>query len=117
LRADLNNAVTKEYYVQYAEALISYLLDRDAAIKRIINSPVRSTFFDIFLHQNYEDTKRRLEASVVGGMKLFSTADVVASMIVGGTAHCIIKWFDSEQRCPVSVLLSDISKFIDKLLD
>lgn len=115
-KADLNTNITKEYYLQYAEALINYLLEREAAFKKIIDSPVRSTFFDVFLHENYEDTKRRLSASVDGGMTLIAPVDVVASMIVGGIAHCMIKWLDSERRRPAQALLGDISKFIDKVL-
>ena len=113
---DLNTAITKEYYMKYAEALIKYLLCREAAIKKIIDSPVRSAFFDLFLHENYEDTKRRLANSVSCGMTLFAPVEVLASMIVGGVAHCIIKWFDSDTRPPIENLLNNISKFIDKML-
>lgn len=115
-KSDLNTSITKEYYLQYAKAIIKYLLDRETAIKKIINSPVRSTFFDIFLHENYEDTRRRLEASEKSGMKLISTPDVVASMLVGGIAHCIIIWFDSNNKQSADGLLSDISVFLDKVL-
>ena len=115
-KADLNTTITKEYYLQYAEALIKYLLDRETAIKKIINSTVRSAFFDIFLHENYEDTKRRLEVSKKSGMNLISTPGVVASMLVGGIAHCIIIWFDSDTKQSAEVLLSDISIFLDKIL-
>ena len=116
-KADLNSNVTKEYYVQYAEALIAYLIDREVAIKKIINSPVRSAFFDVFLHENYEDTKRRLEVSAESGITLISSPDVVASMIVGGIAHCIIKWLDADDSAPAEKLLADISAFLDRLLD
>ena len=115
-KSDLNTSITKEYYLQYAKAIIKYLLDRETAIKKIINSPVRSAFFDIFLHENYEDTRRRLEASEKSGMKLISTPDVVASMLVGGIAHCIIIWFDSNNKQSADSLLSDISVFLEKVL-
>ena len=115
-KADLNTNITKAYYLQYAEALIRYLLDREAAFKKIIDSPVRSTFFDIFLHENFEDTKRRLAASADGGMNLFAPVEVVASMIVGGIAHCIIKWLESDPRRNHQLILRDIERFIDKML-
>ena len=115
-KADLNTAITKEYYLKYAHAILDYLLERGIAIKRIIDSHARSSFFDIFLHENYEDTKRRLEASVKSGMPMPISPDVMASFIVGGIAHAIIKWFDSENRCPVELLLNDIAIFIGKML-
>ena len=114
-QADLKTGITKEYYIQYAEAIICYLLDRDTAIKNIIDSPVRSAVFDLFLHENYEDTVRRLEASEKCGISLIAPPAVMASMIVGGIAHSIIKWFDLDERCPVEDLLAYISKFIEKL--
>ena len=115
-KADLNTTITKEYYLKYASAIIDYLLERDVAIKKIINSHARSSFFDIFLHENYEDTKRRLEESENSGMSMAISPNVMASFIVGGVAHAIIKWFDAEERCPAEVLLRNISIFIDRLL-
>ena len=115
-KADLNTTITKEYYLKYAHAIIDYLLERDVAIKKIIDSHARSSFFDIFLHENYEDTKRRLEASVKNGMPMMMSAEIMASFIVGGIAHVIIKWFDSDNRRPVELLLNDIAVFIGKLL-
>ena len=115
-KSDLNTTITKDYYLKYAKAIIDYLLERDAAIKRIIDSNARTSFFDLFLHENYEDTKRRLEASVNSGMTLSMSTEVMASFIVGGIAHAIIKWFDSDDRCPVELLLQDISIFITKML-
>lgn len=115
-KSDLNTTITKDYYLKYAKAIIDYLLERDAAIKRIIDSNARTSFFDLFLHENYEDTKRRLEASVNSGMTLAMSTEVMASFIVGGIAHAIIKWFDSDNRCPVDLLLQDISIFITKML-
>ena len=115
-KADLNTTITKEYYLKYANAIIDYLLERDIAIKRIIDSHARSSFFDIFLHENYEDTKRRLAASADSGMSITISSEVMASFIVGGIAHAIIKWFDSDDRAPVELLLNDISIFIEKLL-
>ena len=115
-KSDLNTTITKDYYLKYAKAIIDYLLERDAAIRRIIDSNARTSFFDLFLHENYEDTKRRLEASVNSGMTLSMSTEVMASFIVGGIAHAIIKWFDSDNRCPVELLLQDISIFITKIL-
>ena len=113
---DLNPTITKDYYHKYAEALLSFLLRHEAAIKRVIEAPIRSTFIDVFIQQNYEDTKKKLEESVKGGMPLIASADVVASMLIGGTSNCIVRWFESEDRCSSEMLLKDISKFIDRVL-
>lgn len=106
---------TKEYYVKYAEALMEYLLSKDIHVKEIVNSSVRSTFIEVFAQQNFEDTKRRLEASAKAGMQLISSPDVVASMLVGGIMRCIMNWFEMEERCPVESLLGEISKIIDRV--
>ena len=108
--------VTKEYYLKYAEAVIQYLLTRENAIKKIIDSSVRSTFIEVFVQQNYKDTKKKLEISAKGGMNLISSPDVVASMLVGGTSRAIVNWFENTERCPVNVLLRDIFKIIDRVL-
>lgn len=114
--SDANPTMTKEYYLRYAESLINYLLDREAAMMKIVSSPIRSTFIDLFMHQNYEDTKRRLEASEASGMHLSSSPDIIASMLVAGTAHAIVRWFVSDKRCSPETLLLNISKIIDTLL-
>ncbi len=108
--------VTKEYYVKYAEAVIKYLLSRDDATKKIISSPFRPTFIEVFVQQNYEDTKKKLADSEKNGMILICSVDVVASMLVGGIARCIVKWFDSDNRCPIETLLGDISKIVERVL-
>jgi hypothetical protein len=108
--------ITKEYYYQYAETLLNFLLDHELAIKKVITSHMHSTFIDILLERNYYDTKCRLEASLKSGMSLIASPDVVASMIIGGASHCIIRWFESDERCPVDILLRDIRKFIDRVL-
>ena len=108
---------TKDYYVNYAKALTMYLLEKQIPIKKIIKSSVRSTFIEVFAHQNQINTKNRLEASVAAGMELVSSPTVVASMLVGGITQCIINWFDTENKCcSVEDLLNEISKIIEKVL-
>ena len=113
---DNNTTFTKEYYHKYAEALLAFLLRHEAARKRVATAQIRSTFIDVFLQQNFEDTKRRLEASAKSGMPLIASADVVASMLIGGTSYCIIRWFESEDRCPPETLLKDITNYINRIL-
>lgn len=111
-----NTTPTKEYYIEYAEALMDYLLEKNIAVNKIVNSSVRSTFLEVFAQQNFIDTRNRLESSAKAGMQLISTPDVVASMLVGGITRCITNWFESEEKCPVETLLSEISKIIDRVL-
>ena len=113
---DLNPTFTKEYYHKYNEALIAFLVKHEAAMMRVATPPIRSTFINVFLQQNYEDTKSRLEASEKSGMRLPASAEMVASMMIGGTAHCLIRWFESENRCSPEELLRDISCFVDRIL-
>lgn len=107
---------TKEYYIKYAEALMTYAIERKKGFKSIIQSSARSTFIEIFAQQNLKDTAKLLEISAKAGMPLISAPDVVASMIVGGTARVIINWIEREDRCPPDVLLKEISKIINRVL-
>ena len=113
---EANHPITKEYYYQYAEALLAFLLRHEAAMKRIATAPVRSTFITIFLQQNYEDTKQRLEDSVKTGMHLLASPDIVASMLIGGIAQCIVHWFEDDDRCSPEILLKDLIAFIERVL-
>ena len=113
---DAGTPVTKEYYMRYAEAVITYLLGREAAVKKIMLSSARSTLVEVFVQQNYKDTKAKLELGAKNGMKLISSPDVVASMLVGGTARAIVNWFENRDRCTVETLLKDIFRIIDRVL-
>lgn len=111
-----HQAYTKEYYHKYAESLFNFIMRHEDAMRRVSTSPLNSTFVHVFLQQNYEDTKRRLEASVKAGMPLIASPDVVASMLIGGTAHCIVSWFSAENKCTPEALLKDVTNFIDRVL-
>ncbi len=111
-----NPTLTKEYYRKYVETLLAFLLRHESAMKRVASAHIRSTFIDVFLRQNFEDTKHRLEASENAGVPMLASADVVASMLIGGTSHCLLRWFESDDRCPPEELLRDISNFIDRIL-
>lgn len=111
-----NPTITKDYYQKYTEELLAFLLRHETAMKKIASAHMRSTFIDTFLQENYKDTVRRLEASVQSGMTLIASPDVVASMLIGGISHCIIRWFDSDDRCTPEALLHDITNFIERIL-
>ena len=108
--------ITKEYYLEYAKTILTFLVEQEKAIKKVLESPIKHAFVNLFVQQNYADTKRRLEMSAESGMQLVSSPEVVAGMLVSGTARCVVNWFESEDKCPAEVLLKDISKFIEKVL-
>ena len=41
---------------------------------------------------------------------------MMASMLIGGVAHTVGIWFESDEKCSVDKLLEDISIFLDRLL-
>ena len=112
----LNPSLTVEYYTEYTKAVIDYLVQREKAMKNAVNSQMRATFIQTFVQQNYHDTIEHLSDSAESGMNLIASADVVASMLIGGLSHCIITWFESDERCSPEELLSDITKFIERVL-
>lgn len=113
----LNPSLTKEYYIDYTKAVIDYLRKREIPLKNAANSHMRATFIQAFVQQNYEDTIAHLEQSQNSGTSLIASPEVVASMLIGGIAHCIIIWFEKEERCSEEELLADISKFINRAFD
>lgn len=111
-----HSTLTVDYYVRYVQDLGTYLLKREDAFSKILKSPMRATFIDIFMKQNYIDTANRLQMSIENGMQLPSSVPVVASMLIGGVSHNIIRWFELENRPPMESLILDISKFIHAIL-
>lgn len=114
--AQANSYPTKEYYQRYVEALMSYLVVRKEAVKNIVLSSAHHTLIEVFAKQNLNDTKKLLEESQEAGMKLISTPNVVASMMVGGTTRAIVDWFEDENRGPIETLLTEVNKIIDRVL-
>ena len=116
--ADSNTTIEgiKEYYLYCSEAIINYLLKYEHAIRKIMNSDMRPTFIELFARQNREDTVRRLEKSRLSGATFFLPPDVLASTLIGGAAHCIVDWYEKDDRCPTDELLGNIAMFIDRLL-
>ena len=106
----------KEYYLHCAESVIDYLSKYDDAMSHVISSGMRPMFIEMFVKQNHADTVARLEQCVADGMHLFSTPEVISSMLIGGVSHPIVHWFENENRRPKEELLKDISTFIDRIL-
>lgn len=106
----------KEYYLTCARSVVSYLLRYEQTIKGVFKSDVRPTFIEMFVRQNYEDTVRRFEKSIEEGAHYFATSDMMASMLIGGVAHCIVVWFEEDAKSSVDKLMDGIGTFIDRLL-
>ena len=113
---DTNHTITKEYYTKYTSAVIAFLLTHEDAIRKIMNSQMRASFIDIFMQQNYIDTKERLEASVRSGIVLPTSVEFMSSILIGGISNSVIRWFESEERVPTDVLQAEISRFLDYVL-
>ncbi len=116
LSSGATTPITTRYYTEYAKELLRYFFQHNTAMIKILESNMRSTVIDIFLSQNFKDTKKRLSESVQNGMKLSASVDVVANMLIGGVSQNIISWFESENRMPLQSLLDDLSILIEKIL-
>ena len=106
----------KEYYLSCSESVIDYLMKYDDAMKHVIKSGIRPMFIEMFVRQNYEDTVTRLKESQNEGITLFASPEMMASILIGGVAHPIVHWFESEDRCPKEELLKNISAFLSRML-
>ena len=110
------SSITVDYYLKYVETVGAFLTKHERAISKILCSPMRSSFIDIFMKQNYVDTLARLKMSVNEGMQLPAPASVVTSMLIGGISHNVLRWFELDDRPSIDSLILDISKFITFIL-
>ena len=106
----------KEYYLSCAESVINYLLKYEDTIKHTINSGIRPMFIEMFVKQNHEDTVENLKKSQAEGLQLSTSPEMLASMLIGGTARTIVQWFESEDRCPKEELMDNIVFFLNRML-
>lgn len=109
-------SITVDYYVEYIAAIGNFLSERETAIAKILRSPLRATFIHVVMQQNYIDTKEKLEQSVRDGMTLPASVPVVANMLIGGVSHNILRWFELEERPPISDLIEEVVKLIEAIL-
>ena len=110
-------SLTVDYYVKYVAALGAFFTKHEKAISKILNSPMQASFIGVFMQRNFLDTQERLERSAANGMMLPAEVSVVASMLTGGIAHCILRWFETENRPSIDSLLIEISKFTQAVLN
>ena len=107
---------TIEYYVKYAEAVMDFMIKRETAITKILASPMRSVFIEIFMQQNYLDMCERLELSAKGGLLLSVSNEAASCMIVGGVAVNLLRWFEHRDLVSSKVMLDEITQLVGMIL-
>ena len=115
IRTQKRTMTTKEYHISYVSTLISFFMQYEVAMVKILKSPMRAMVIDIFSEQNYQDTRLKLLESERTGAHLPASAEVVAAMLTGGVAENIVRWFESDDRKPIETLKAEISGFIDHI--
>lgn len=108
--------LNEEYCIKYVESIIDFMLKREAAITKIINSSMRPVFIEIFMHQNYLDTLERLRNSIEDGLVLSTSPEVVSSMIVGGVSINILRWYENRHTISSSDMINELSRLIRAIL-
>ena len=111
-----NTTFSVEYYVKYIEAVVSFLIKHENAINKILNSPMRSVFIEIFMQQNYLATLERLKKSVTDGMIVCASLESVASMLVGGISVNILYWFENRETESASDMIREITKIMSTMM-
>ena len=101
-----------DYHVAFARELIHYLLDNEDAVKLLIKSNMRTTLIDIVVKQIYTKSYDWLVISTNCGATLVADTETVATMLAGGVATVIIKWFASDRTTSPSELTAEIEKII-----
>ncbi len=112
----LDQGYTKEYYLCYAQQLISFFTERRGIVKNMLSSEARGTLIGVMIHQNVTDTKNRLEESEKNGMQLYASPSTLASMLTGSVATTIVRWFMMGEDKPEAMLIREISDIIDRML-
>lgn len=108
--------LNEEYCIKYVESIIDFMLKREAAITKIINSSMRPVFIEIFMQQNYLDTLERLRNSIEDGLVLSTSPEVVSSMIVGGVSINILRWYENRHTISSSDMINELSRLIRAIL-
>lgn len=106
----------KDYYVSYAIGLINFLWDHKALAGHILDDSNKGHIIGMLIHQNFDDTKTRLDQSVKEGMSLVASTDTVAGILAGGVGMLIINWFIDGCLYPKEKLIDEISRAIERLL-
>ena len=111
-----SKATTPEYYIAYAERLVGYINEHDAAIENIFKSNLLPTILTVLIEQNYQDTYDRLVKDIIKGATYPASPEVIASMCAGGVANVIYKWYAMGRVKSVAALSYEISTLVSNIL-
>ncbi|MBQ7362935.1 MAG: TetR/AcrR family transcriptional regulator [Clostridia bacterium] len=105
-----------EYYVKYAEALITYFSENTEIASSILGSDHSHSIIGMLIEQNCADTKVRLDKSMEGGLRLSVSTETMANILTGGITLVVARWFEDGMTTPKEKLIGEISLIIDALL-
>ena len=104
---------TKDYYVKYAETMISFF----ESMPELVSSIISSSAYHIILNSMVEqDTVERLKSSVRGGMVLRASIENVSAMLTGGITYIITRWLTNHQELTKEEIVEEISALIDGVI-
>jgi len=106
---------TFSYYLEYARALVNFLVTNDLMVNHALKSEVLPTLISVIADKNYEDTCTRLRQSVAEGMKLHASVEITASMMTGAVASTLLRWFEDGKQMAVDELVSEISSVLSAM--
>ena len=106
----------KDYYVEYARNMASFLDRHAAAIDNLINSNIFPTLLAIILEHTFKETCIRLETSVGNGMELPASVETVASMATGAVASAIYVWLVMGKKKSADEIAVEIGDSIASLM-
>jgi AcrR family transcriptional regulator len=93
-----NAGYTAEYYTAYAGAAVEYFDSNEAIVNNILNAPSAGEILSLIVTVNQNDTMLRLEESLALGLVLPSSANVVASMLIGGACSILYSWLKDNKK-------------------
>ena len=116
IKTNPNLSSTVTYYIKYIESVMNFMKDRENAIAKILNSPMRSAFIEIFMQQNYLDTFNHLKIGVSNGLTVVASLECITSMLVGGISITILRWFENREAESINDTVAEISKLVSAII-
>jgi AcrR family transcriptional regulator len=107
---------TKEYYVKYADTLLSFFESEPEIVNSILSSSASHIIINSMIEQNYHDTVIRLNKSVEEGMNLRASIPTTAAMLTGGISMILVRRLTSEEKISREEIIEEISSMIDGVL-
>ena len=107
---------TKKYYVEYVRELVLYIDEHFLAAKKVLQSNIRENIVHIIALQNYEETKERLEKSLMEGISLPASVESTSLMLVGGVTHILINWIVNDRKDSIEYLSKEIEALVSALI-